>query len=74
MEVKFAEYKGIENSCKITEESYYSFIFHLQAGLILALRDQGTLSTMQHRCAEEKLNLLRRNRVRKILEKGSGND
>ena len=67
---QFAELQSIENNEVITEDTRYEFLYHLQRALLLALREQGRLNAMQHRHAEEKLKQQRRDRAKKILEKG----
>lgn len=67
---KFAELQGIEGNEPITKETHYDFLYHLQSAMLLALREQGRLNAMQHRHAEEKLKQQRRDRAKKILEKG----
>ena len=42
----------------------YEFYFHLQSALLLALREQGRLSPMQHRHAEERLKKQRKDRAK----------
>ena len=71
MAKKFAQLQRIDNNEQITMESHYEFLYHLQSAMLLALREQGKLNTMQHRYAEEKLKEQRRNRAKKILEKGA---
>ena len=71
MAKKFAQLQRIDNNEQITMESHYEFLYHLQSAMLLALREQGKLNTMQHRHAEEKLKEQRRNRAKKILEKGA---
>ena len=67
---QFAQLQHIDNNEAITKETHYEFLYHLQSAMLLALREQGRLDVMQHRHAEEKLKQQRRNRAKKILEKG----
>ena len=67
---RFAELQRIEGNEAITKETHYEFLYHLQSALLLALREQGRLNAMQHRHAEEKLTQQRRERAKRILEKG----
>ena len=67
---QFAKLQHIDNNEAITKETNYEFLYHLQSAMLLALREQGRLDVMQHRHAEEKLKQQRRNRAKKILEKG----
>ena len=69
MAKQFAKLQRIDNDRKITKDTHYEFLYHLQSALLLALREQGTLNTMQHRHAEEKLKQRRRTRAKNILEK-----
>ena len=59
----------IEHNRSITEELDYNFIFQLENFLLLALREQEILTTMQHRRAEEKLQKIRRERAKKLSQK-----
>ena len=70
MKRQFANLQHIDNNEAITKETNYEFLYHLQSAMLLALREQGRLNAMQHRHAEEKLKQQRRNRAKKILEKG----
>ena len=70
MKRQFANLQHIDNNEAITIETNYEFLYHLQSAMLLALREQGRLDVMQHRHAEEKLKQQRRNRAKKILEKG----
>ena len=67
---QFAKIQRIDNNEKITKETHYEFLYHLQSAMLLALREQGRLNTMQHRHAEEMLKQQRRDRARNLLEKG----
>ena len=67
---QFAELQGIDNNERITKETHYEFLYHLQSAMLMALREQGRLNTMQHRHAEEMLKQQRRDRARNLLEKG----
>lgn len=64
MEKKYACLERIDNNQRITKENNYAFLYHLQLALLLALREQRILSTMQYRYAEEILNNHRRIRAR----------
>lgn len=65
---KFAELQRIDHDHKITKETDYEFLYHLQNGLLLALKEQGRLSEMQYRHAEEKLKAQRRDRARRLMQ------
>lgn len=45
----------IEREHTISKETDYEFLFLLQNGLLLALKEQGRLNAMQYRHAVEKL-------------------
>ncbi len=70
MAKRFAKLYRIDNNEAITKETHYDFLYHLQSDILLALREQGRLTAMQYRHAEEKLKQQRRERAREILEKG----
>lgn len=61
----------IDNNQRITKDDHYLFLHHLQRALLLAFRERGRLSAMQHRHAEERLNQQRNDRAKKFLEKGN---
>jgi len=63
--------KRIEYNEPISDDNNYEFLYHLQYALLLALREQRILNTMQHRQAEEKLKQQRCNRAKHILEQGA---
>ena len=68
MEKQFALLQHIENNEKITKENHYSFLYHLQSALLLALREYGMFTAMQHRHAEERLKQQRLERAKKFLK------
>lgn len=70
MAKQFAKLHRIENDRRITKETDYEFLYQLQNALLLALKEQGRLSQMQYRHAEERLQAQRRGRARKLMEKG----
>lgn len=61
---RYAMFQGIDNDHAITKETDYEFLYHLQKGLLLALKEQELLSTTQYRQAEESLRKQHRNRAR----------
>ena len=63
------ELQVIHNNQPITYSSNYDFLYLLQQGLLLALQEQGHLSTIQYRHAEEKLRIQRQRRARNITYK-----
>lgn len=70
----FASLERIDHNQPITRKANYEFLHNLQSAILLALREQGRLNTMQHRYAEEKLKQQRRDRAKTILQKGEFND
>ena len=68
MAKKFAKLLRIDNDRQISAETDYEFLYQLQSALLLALRERGRLSHMQHRQAQEKLNQQRRERARRKQE------
>ncbi len=70
MAKQFASLERIENDRKITKETDYEFLHHLQTGLLLALKEQGRLNEIQYRHAQEKLNQQLRDVTRKNQQKG----
>ena len=59
--------QSILNNHPILNDSDYEFLYLLQQALLLALREQGHLSAMQYRHAEEKLRHQRQMRARTIV-------
>lgn len=68
MAKKFAKLDRIDHNEPITRESHYEFLYQLQSALLLALREQGRLSPMQHRHAQERLKQQRRERAKRKQE------
>ena len=52
---KKARLQGIENNRRITKETDSEFLYTLQSGLLLALKERGRLDEMQFRHAERAL-------------------
>lgn len=71
MAKRFAQLQRIENDRPITKETDYEFLYTLQNALLLALKEQGRLTQMQYRHAEERLQAQRRERAKKLMEKGA---
>lgn len=65
---KFAALQQIEHDRKITKETDDQFLYQLQKALLLALKEQGRLSAMQYRHAEEGLKRQLRERARRKQE------
>lgn len=68
MAKKFAILQEIDHNKQITRQTHSEFLYHLESALLLALREQGRLSPMQHRHAEEKLKQQRRERTKRKQE------
>lgn len=68
MKKKFAELIRIDNDRVITKEEDDEFLYTLQNGLLLALKERGRLNEMQYRHAEEKLRSQRRDRAKRLLQ------
>ena len=47
--------KAIENDHRITRKTDSEFLYEFQKAVLLALLEEGTLTEMQYRYAEEKL-------------------
>lgn len=73
MAKKFAKLQRIDNDHKITKDTDYEFLYNLQDGLLLALKEQGRLSEMQYRNAKERLKIQRRDRARKLMQERGEN-
>lgn len=71
MAKRYAQLQRIENDRSITKETDYEFLYTLQNALLLALKEQGRLTQMQYRHAEERLQAQRRERAKKLMEKGA---
>lgn len=67
MKLQFAVLKRIENNRAITPERDSHFLYQLQLGLLLALKERGHLDVMQFRYAAERLQQQRRIRAKDIL-------
>ena len=70
MKKQFAYLTHIAHNQPITQESNYSFLYHLQHAILMALQEQGRLNAMEFRHAEEKLDQQRRERARQLLTNG----
>ena len=60
------------NEC-ITYEKHFDFLYHIQLSLLLAIKELGSLDSMQYRHAEEKLKQQRQDRA-KAIRKMENND
>ena len=61
----------VEDNQTITRDAYVDFFYELQRGVLLSLKEDGKLSEMQYRNAEEALKEQRRAIVRAKMEGGS---
>ena len=68
MAKKYASLERIENDRQITRETDGPFLHRLQSGLLLALKEQGQLSEMQYRRAQERLDRQYREWTAKLRE------
>ena len=66
---RFAVLTKIEDDHKITAETDFQFIYHVQHALLLALRERGTISTVQYRRADELLRKKRTEAAKQLHEK-----
>lgn len=62
---------GISNDRPVTEDTDYEFLYQLKSGLLLALRESGTLDAAQYRQAAESLKQQCRGRALQCPERGS---
>lgn len=61
---------SVENSRNITKEDDSEFFFELQRGVLLTLKENGTLNEMQYRAAEEMLKEQRKELAKSLVEGG----
>lgn len=67
---QYASLEQIKHNRKITQETDHAFLYRLQGGLLLALKEQGRLNEMQYRHAQDRLDRQHREWVRKLQQKG----
>lgn len=60
----------VENNRNITKEDDSEFFFELQRGVLLTLKENGTLNEMQYRAAEEMLKDQRKELAKSLIEGG----
>lgn len=70
MAKQYACLEKIEHNRKITRELDEPFLYRLQSGLLLALKEQGRLNEIQYRYAQDRLDRQHRERTRKHHQKG----
>ena len=61
----------VEDNQTITRDAYVDFFYELQQGVLLSLKEDGKLSEMQYRNAEEALKEQHRAIVRAKIEGGT---
>ena len=71
MALKFSKLVNIRGDREIRKEGDYGSWYHLEQGLLLALRESGTLNAMQYRMAEEALREQRAERARRLMKEES---
>ena len=71
MALKFAKLKNIVGDREVRKDSDYDSWYCLEQGLLLALKESGTLNTMQYRMAEEALREQRAERARWLMKEDS---
>ncbi len=70
MQRQYASLDRVEHNHKITRDTDFQFLYRLQGGLLLALKEQGRLSETQYRLAQERLDRQRRDWIKKLNQKG----
>lgn len=68
MAKKYAQLVRIDQDREIRKDTDYEAWYHLEQGLLLALKESGTLNAAQYRLAEQKLKQQRAERARKLME------
>ena len=71
MALKFAELINIEGDREIRKNTDFDGWYNLELGLLLALKENGTLNAMQYRMAEDALREQRAERARRRIEEES---
>ncbi|MBM6884464.1 hypothetical protein [Pseudoflavonifractor phocaeensis] len=67
---QYASLERIDHNRRITRETDHAFLYRLQGGLLLALKEQGQLNEMQYRQARDRLDRQHRDWIRKLQQKG----
>ncbi len=70
MAKRFATLEKIEHNRKITREMDEPFLYRLQSGLLLALKEQGRLDQVQYHHAQDRLDRQHREWIHKHMQKG----
>ena len=71
MALKFVKLINIVGDREARKDTNYESWYHLEQGLLLALKESGTLNAMQYRMAEEALREQRAERARRLMMEGS---
>ena len=71
---QYASLERIEHNHRITRETDHAFLYRLQGGLLLALKEQGRLNEMQYRHAQERLDRQHREWTQKHPQRGEGSN
>ena len=66
-----AKLTKVENNQTITRDAYVDFFYELQRGVLLSLKEEGKLTEMQYRNAEDALKEQRSVIIRAGIEGGS---
>lgn len=70
MAKQYASLEAIENDRIIKKETDYDFLYQLQRGLLLALKERGRINEMQYCNAQNRLNRQRQKWTRKQQKGG----
>lgn len=65
-----ANYVRVENDRSITRQTDAEFFFEFQRGVLLSLKEQGTLTQMQFKYAQDALQDQRRAAIQSIIQQG----
>ena len=71
MALKFSKLMNIGEDREIRKDKDYDCWYSLEQGVLLALRESGTLNAMQYRMAEEALQEQRAEYARRLIKEGS---
>ena len=71
MALKFSKLANIRGDREIQKDTNYDSWYCLEQGLLLALRESGTLFAMEYRMAEEALREQRAERARRLIREES---
>ena len=71
MALKFSKLMNIRENREIRKDKDYDCWYSLEQGVLLALRESGTLNAMQYRMAEEVLQEQRAEYARRLIKEGS---